>query len=94
MMESFSIYDNGTISGSFPTIKGLCFYGFFTAYFKWITEDMARVPQSEHNQIEEFFADALSFLINIQNDENDQSNFTSFDIQLKTIIETIDALKD
>ena len=80
-------------SCTFATVKGLCFYWFFAAYAKWINLDKPQVPESEHETIEQFFADALSFSTYIRNDENEQMNFNLFYNQLHTIVTTIDALK-
>jgi hypothetical protein len=93
-MESYYIFDDDVLHAPFATIKGLCFYAFFSAYCKWLTEDQTQVPETEQNQIEEFFAETLSFLVNIRNDENDQTNFNLFTTRLNTIIELVNGLKE
>jgi hypothetical protein len=92
-MDTFTIYGNGRIRCTFSTAKRLCFLAFSAEYVKWLNEDKNQVPESEHGQIEEFFFNALQFLISIQNDANDVFNFYLFDLKLKIIADTIDALK-
>ena len=93
-MDSYLRSENGAVWSTFATVKGLCFYWFFAAYTKWINLDKHQVPESEHETIDQFFSDALSFLTYIRHDENDQINFNSFYTQLQTIVTTIDALKE
>ena len=93
-MDSYLVAENGSISCTFATVKGLCFYWFFAAYTKWLNMDMNQVPEREHLTIDDLFADALSFLTNIRNDDNDRLNFNIFYNKLRTIVATVDALKE
>ena len=93
-MDSFLVDENGSIFCTFATVKGLCFFWFFAAYTKWLNVDMNQVPEREHETIDQLFADNLSFLTNIANDNNVRLNFHIFYTKLQTIVTTIDVLKE
>ena len=92
-MDTYLMYENGSIQCTFATVKGLCFYWFFAAYTRWLTLDEPQIPESEHATIEQLFAENLSFLTNIKNDNHDRLNFNTFYTQLQTIVSTINDLK-
>ena len=93
-MDLYSITENGRIRCSFSTMKRICMFAFFTIVSKWATEDSPRVPESEHDAIEDAFADLLSFLMSIQNNEQEHTNFRVFDRRLERLVGTINALKE
>ena len=94
-MDFYTITENGSIRCTFATMKRLCVFAFLTTLTKWATEDSLRVPESEHNRIEDIFTNLLSFVLSIEStDENQDVKFRSFDNRLENLVATIDALKE
>ena len=93
-MDLYQITENGTIRCSFSTMKRICMFAFFTIVTKWATDDSPMVPEREHDAIEDAFADLLSFLMSIQDNEQEHINFRAFDRRLERLVTTINSLKE
>ena len=92
-MDFFEMTENGRIRCTFTTMKRLCMFAFFTILSKWATEDSLRVPEHEHDDIEDTFTNLLSFLLSIQDNDQDHIQFRAFDTRLEALVASIEILK-
>jgi hypothetical protein len=88
----FEIRGN-VITASFQTILQLCLFFITEEYEIWDTRDKQQVPEIHHQEIQTMFEEALSFLLNIEDDDDAQSQFEQFDVMMGEIKATIESLK-
>jgi hypothetical protein len=92
-MDFIAITENGRIRCTFTTMKRMCMFAFFTILSKWAREDSLQVPENEHDDIEDTFTNILSFLLSIQENDQDRIQFRAFDSRLEALVDSIEALK-
>jgi len=75
-------------------VRQLCFRAYIDVLNHWRSEDSFVVPQSDHQKIEDLFDDLIELCLDIENNGDEFYLFDRFFVQLNTIIDTINHLKN